>query len=63
MKTYPIPDRTTEKKDLIEIVELIIEDPNNSLVPKFEEEINQLVYKLYDLKPSEIKLVEEETSI
>ena len=62
MRNYPIPDRTTEKKDIFEIVELIIDDPKNSLVPEFEEEINQLVYKLYDLTPQEIELIEEESS-
>ncbi|RKU27310.1 hypothetical protein C6497_11200 [Candidatus Poribacteria bacterium] len=62
MKNYPIPDRTEERNDIFEIVQLIIEDPNNALIPELEEEIDQLVYKLYDLTPAEIDLIEEETS-
>jgi len=63
MRNLPIADRTVkQKEDLSAYVELISDNPDSSDVPDLEEEINQLVYKLYELTPAEIKLIEEEAN-
>ena len=63
MKNFPVADRTTEQKaDLSGLVELILDDSDGSYVSDLEEEINQLVYKLYELTPAEITLIEKESS-
>lgn len=49
---------TAQKAPIIERVRKIIAAPNNPDVPKLEAEIDQMVYKLYDLTEDEIKIVE-----
>lgn len=63
MKDFPIADITKKQQtELSNIVAQILDDHENPTVPDLEEEINQLVYELYDLTPAEIKLIEEETN-
>ncbi|RJR20052.1 MAG: hypothetical protein C4581_04090 [Nitrospiraceae bacterium] len=42
----------------IERLNKILADPDSPDVPHLEKEIDQLVYKLYDLTPEEIAIVE-----
>ena len=61
--TVPIAKATIQQKvNLSLFAHKIITDPDSPDVPDLEEEINQLVYKLYDLTPAEIKLIEKETA-
>ncbi|MDE0089207.1 MAG: hypothetical protein OXU23_26060 [Candidatus Poribacteria bacterium] len=63
LKDFPVADITTKQKtELTKIVEQILENPESLNVPDLEEELNQLVYKLYELTPAEIKLIEEESN-
>lgn len=55
-----IADRTkAEKKELSDLVQQVLEAPNSPNVRNLEEEINMLVYDLYDLTPAEIALIEK----
>ena len=59
MQQMPIATTTREKKDLIlAIVQKILNAPDSPNVPKLEAEIDQMIYKLYNLTPDEIKIVE-----
>ena len=59
----PIAQREEkQKKELQDLVRQILKDPDSPKVPDIEREIDQLVYKLYDLTPAEIDLIEEETN-
>lgn len=59
MQQMPIVTATREKKDLIlAIVQKILNAPDSPNVPKLEAEIDQMLYKLYDLTPVEIAIVE-----
>lgn len=55
----PIPIVADEKKKIIiDYIEKILSDPDSPNVSKLEAEIDQVVYKLYDLTPEEIAIVE-----
>jgi len=55
----PIPDGTEiQKAPIIMCVQKILAAPESQNVPKLEAEIDQMVYKLYDLTPEEIKIVD-----
>ncbi len=63
LQDFPVPDITTKQKtELTNIVEQILENPDNPNVPSLEEELNRLIYDLYELTSAEIKLIEEETN-
>ena len=62
IKTIPIPHLTSEQQaPIIELVDQILDakrtDPNAD-VSELENEVDQLVYLLYDLTPEEIAIVE-----
>ena len=58
---FPLPDMTAEEQTakLSDLVQRILDDPYNFGVPDFEREIDEWVYKLYDLTPAEIALIEK----
>ncbi len=59
MEKLPIPSGTNgEKSQIIKLVQTILADPDSPSVPQLETEINILIYKLYNLTPEEIMLVE-----
>jgi len=61
MEQLPIPSVTdSQKAPIIEHVNKILADPDSPDVPRLEKEIDRLVYKLYDLTPEEIAIVEGE---
>ena len=63
MQKFPIAPRTEDQKaEISHIVQRILEASNSPNVPNLEEEINMLVYDLYELTPAEIALIEEETN-
>ncbi len=60
LPSFPVAERTEEQKSaLAEYVQLILDEPNSSEVPALEEKIDALVYALYGLTDSEVKLIEE----
>ena len=60
MNKAPIAPRTErQKKELSHLAQQILDAPNSPNVPNLEEEINTLIYDLYDLTPAEIALIEE----
>ena len=59
---FPIAGTETQKSELSHLVQQILDDSDNPKIPTLEEEINQLVYKLYELTPAEIKLIKKETN-
>ena len=60
MQEVPIADRTeAQKTALTEFVQLILDEPDSHEVPAFEEEIDALVYALYQLTAAEIELIKE----
>lgn len=62
MKNFPVANRkSVHKTELSDCVRKILEDPQDSIFSDLEEKINQIVYRLYDLTPKEIKLIEDET--
>ena len=63
MNKAPIAPQTEEQKaELSKLVNRILNDPNSFEVADLEREIDQLVYKLYELTSAEIALIEEETN-
>ncbi len=59
MEQLPIPPASdSQQKAIIERVQKIIANPDSPDVPLLEKEIDQLVYKLYNLTPEEIAIVE-----
>lgn len=63
MEKAPIAPRTKKQEaELSDLVQQILDDPNSPKVRDLEREIDQLVYRLYDLTPAEIALIEEETN-
>ena len=59
----PIAPRTdAQKTELSDLVHQILDAPNSPDVRDLEEDINMLVYDLYDLTPTEIALIEEESN-
>ena len=60
MKGFPIVPRTEKwKKKLSDLVQQILDAPNSPNVRNLEEEINMLVYGLYELTAAEIALIEK----
>ncbi len=63
LKDFPIVAITeTQKTEISDLVELILDDFNSADVPDLEEELDKLIYDLYKLTSGEIKLIEEETN-
>ena len=63
MKKSPIAPRTeSQKVELSGLVQQILDDPYNFEIPDIEQEIDELVYKLYKLTCPEIALIEEESN-
>ena len=63
MKKSPIAPRTeSQKVELSGLVQQILDDPCNFEIPDIEQEIDELVYKLYKLTCPEIALIEEESN-
>ena len=64
LKNLPIKLATKKTQDLLEkLVDKIIELKKldaKADTSKYENEINKLVYQLYDLTPSEIEIIEKE---
>jgi len=59
MEQLPIVQTGAENRQfIIERVQKILDAPNGLNVSKLEEEINEMVYKLYDLTEDEIKIIE-----
>lgn len=59
MEQLPIPPVTSiQKSPIIALVNKILADPDSPAVPCLEAEIDQLVYKLYNLSPEEIAIIE-----
>ena len=64
MKNFRVPDGTgAQKAEISNIVQQILEAPDDHKVPDIEREIDQLVYKLYELTDAETALIEEETNL
>jgi len=60
MVKAPIPDRTEEQKaELTELVQRILDDPDSPEVFDIETEIDESVYKLYELTDAEIRLIKK----
>ena len=66
MKTYPIPVISNENRSYIDLIGNLVsqitalkKQDKNADTQELEREIDQLVYKLYDLTPEEIAIVEE----
>ncbi len=63
MNKAPIVQRTPEQKAALSgLVQRILNNPDSFEVADTEREIDELVYKLYELTDAEIALIEEETS-
>lgn len=61
MGNLPIAGTEAQKAELSNLVQQILDAPNSLNVSNLEEEINILVYDLYDLTLAEIALIEEES--
>ncbi len=60
MQHVPIADRTeAQKAALSALVERILEDLNSNQVREIEQEIDALVYELYELTDAEIELIKQ----
>lgn len=60
MRVFPVANRTEEQKaELSDLVQRILNDSDSPEVSDIEWEIDQLVYKLYELTPAEIALIEK----
>lgn len=60
MEKYPVfPATDLQKAPITKCVQKILAAPDSPNVTKLEAEIDQMVYKLYGLTDSEIKIVEE----
>ena len=60
MKKVPIADMTSEQKmALSRLVKQILADPQSDGVRDIEQEIDELVYKLYSLTDAEIELIKQ----
>ena len=63
MKAVPVAPRTeVQKAEISALVQQILDNPDSLKVRDIERKIDQLVYKLYELTPAEIALIEEETN-
>ena len=56
------PQTESQKAELSDLVQQILDDPNSLEVPDIEQKIDELVYKLYELTEAEITLIEEESN-
>ena len=60
MRHVPVADRTpAQKAELSRLVEQILADPESDGVREIEQEIDALVYDLYDLTDAEIELIKQ----
>ena len=60
MKKIPIVSGTeAQERELSDLVELILDAPDDPEVPDIEREIDKLVYELYELTKAEIALIEK----
>nr|WP_319512583.1 TaqI-like C-terminal specificity domain-containing protein [uncultured Draconibacterium sp.] len=62
IEKFLIPNNLTKVREITENVELIIREDSNELRDRYENNINQLVYSIYDLTEAEIKIVEAATA-
>ena len=63
MNKVPIAERTAaQKAEFSDLVQQILDDPDNFKVPDIEREIDEMVYKLYNLTRAEIALIEAESN-
>ena len=63
MASFPVAAKTIEHKaNLSDLVQQILNDPDSPKVSDLEEEIDKLVYELYELTAAEIALIEEESN-
>lgn len=61
---FPVAAPTTgQKSDTSYLVQQILNDPDNLEIVDIEQQIDDLVYELYELTDAEITLIEEETSL
>lgn len=66
MEAFPIPQITNKNESVVKQIEILIDkifsvkksNPNTN-TSKYEYQIDQLVYKLYDLTENEIKIIEK----
>jgi hypothetical protein len=59
IEKFLIPNDISEVEKLTEIVELILKEDSEEMKDRFENDIDKLVYSIYDLTENEIKLIEE----
>ncbi len=59
IEKFLIPNDMSKVKELISKVELMLNDNSSEIKNELEETINQLVFNIYDLTESEIKLIEK----
>ena len=60
MVNVPIAPRTSAQRwEISHLVQQILDVPNGPNVPNLEEEINMLIYDIYDLTSAEIALIEK----
>ncbi len=57
-KTLIFPASDKQKIPVIKHVQSILANPDSTDIPHLEKDINKLVYKLYNLTPEEIAIVE-----
>ena len=61
-KNLPIPDVSPEQQEpIVKLVDQILDAKRTNLhakVSELEDEIDQLVYELYDLTPNEVEIVD-----
>ena len=63
MKAVPVAPRTeVQKAEISALVQQILDNPDSLKVRDLEWEVDQLVYKLYELTPAEIALIEKGTN-
>ena len=61
--SFPVAAETiAQKADLSDLVQQILNDPDSLEVFDIEQEIDQLIYELYELTETEIALIEEESN-
>ncbi|NOX64601.1 MAG: class I SAM-dependent DNA methyltransferase, partial [Chlorobi bacterium] len=59
MQNFPVCQATdSQKTPIIEHVKKILSDPHNLEISIIEEEINRMVYEIYELSEKEIKIIE-----
>lgn len=58
IEKFLIPNDISKVEKLTEIVELILNEDSEEMKDRFENDIDKLVYNIYDLTENEIKLIE-----